>query len=270
MPKWNPHMPPEFLDNWVFLTMDRTAMRSFLKGGPPEADSGGGSTAEMMSGGDGMGPSLRRSVVERAIHRSLTSVPSHGGDQIRLRLAGPDDVDDIARLVMQLAVYEKEPDAVHVTARDYLLDGSSDEPLFFCLLADAIHADDDHGDGVGRDGSTTGTKAAATCGMGLFFLGYILEEGRPYLYLEDLFFEQERRGLGGGKKMMQQIARIALDLGCCRFIWTALDWNTPALNFYSRIGAKLHDDVKITRYCGRETLLAFANESREVGDKHFT
>jgi diamine N-acetyltransferase len=158
---------------------------------------------------------------------------------VTLRLAGPDDVETMSRLINQLAVYVEEPDAVNVTAKDYQVDGcgASEEPLFYCILADV----------------PSGEEGIITCGIGTFVFGYSWGEGR-FLYLEDLFIEEVYRGMGGGKAIMERLALISLALDCCKFTWAALDWNTPALNFYRKIGASLKDDLKITRYCGTELL----------------
>ena len=58
---------------------------------------------------------------------------------------------------------------------------------------------------------------------------------------------------------MELLSHIALSLECCKFVWTALDWNTPALKFYERIGARQIKDEKITRYCA-DDLKAFAEQ----------
>jgi GNAT superfamily N-acetyltransferase len=158
-------------------------------------------------------------------------------------LAGPDDVDDIARLVKELAIYEKEPDGVHVTSENYRVDGCSEEPLFYCLMVDF------------KDNAN---NTVTTFGMGLFFLGYTLDGGR-ILYLEDLFVEEKQRGKGAGKAVMKALAQISLNLQCTQFIWTALDWNEPALKFYRSIGAKHQQNMKISRYCGKD-LQTFANQ----------
>jgi GNAT superfamily N-acetyltransferase len=236
-PSWaNPEHPPEFLNEWLFLEMDRSAMIAFLgasgmdaKSALSTADNASVETEDTVS-------CLDRVYVEQVIRDCLfTADATSKRPNVSFRLAGPHDVEAIARLVHQLAIYEKEPDAVNATAKDYLLDGCASEiPLFYCVLAD-----------VEKDGVTT------TCGMGLFYLGCVLGEGR-FLYLEDLFVEEAHRGIGGGKAIMERLAMISLALDCIKFTWTALDWNTPALNFYKKIDARIKDDLKITRYCGEE------------------
>jgi len=239
-PRWNTtaSTDPEFLEDWILLSMDRLAMTNFVES-PPK----GGKISKRKS--------LHRECVEEFVKENLaqqqeaSSIKSNG-NTITLRLAGPRDARTIARLVKQLAVYEKEPDAVNVTAEDYFLDGynSAEEPLFYCILADVAAA---YGDEAGK----------TTAAMGLFYFGHNLVDG-PFLYLEDLFCDEAFRGKGVGTAIMKQLARTALSLDCTRFIWTALDWNTPALSFYNKIGAATTNDTKITRYCG-EHLKSFAD-----------
>ena len=62
---------------------------------------------------------------------------------------------------------------------------------------------------------------------------------QPTLYLEDLFVRPEARGRGIGKEMMRYLAGTALDTGCGRFVWQVLDWNTPSIEFYESLGAKV-------------------------------
>lgn len=171
-----------------------------------------------------------------------------------LRLAGPEDTETIARLVQQLAIYEKKPDAVNVTAQDYFMDGyNSAEPLFYCILADVVATDDELN---GKTAPTTTTVA-----MGLFYFGHDLVHG-PFLYLQDLFCDEAFRGKGIGTEIMKQLARISLALDCSQFLWSALDWNAPALSFYNKIGATIKEELKITRYCGKD-LHSFARSQNE-------
>jgi GNAT superfamily N-acetyltransferase len=184
-----------------------------------------------------------RTFVEQTVTECLAAGVNESTDtKFRLRLASGDDVNTIVRLVQGLAVYEKEPDAVNLTAEHYLLDGGSEEPLFYCLMLDYVDGD----------------KPVYTCGMSFLYFGYILGEGR-FLYLEDLFLEEAYRKRGGGSLAMKSLARLSTALGCTQFLWVALDWNTPALNLYKKIGAKVQEGVFTTRY-GGEALKSFASE----------
>ncbi len=137
---------------------------------------------------------------------------------LHLRLATPDDIPQILALIHELAIYEKEPDAVRTTEADLLRDGFGPEPYFRCVMAE-------------WDG--------CVAGFALYLFQYSTWEGRPALYLEDLFVREAFRKRGIGKALFQHLARIAVERHCTRFQWECLDWNTPALDFYEQSGAKV-------------------------------
>ncbi len=87
-------------------------------------------------------------------------------------------------------------------------------------------------------------------GFALFFHNFSTFEGRPGIYLEDLFVRPEARGSGLGKALLQRLAALAVERDCARLEWSVLDWNEPAINFYKSIGAKPMDDWTIYRVDG--------------------
>ncbi len=145
---------------------------------------------------------------------------------IAIREARASDVPTILALVRELAIYEKEPDAVVAREEDFLRDGFGASPKFHVLLAE-------HAAGPHRD------QRGDVCGFAFYFFGYSTWEGRPVLALEDLFVRPEQRGNGVGRALMQRLARIALGANCTRFEWRVLDWNAPAKAFYEKLGAKV-------------------------------
>lgn len=74
-------------------------------------------------------------------------------------------------------------------------------------------------------------------GFCLFFHNYSTFLGKPGLYIEDLFVRPEFRGSGIGKQFFREVAHIARARGCGRIEWRVLDWNTPAIQFYEKLGA---------------------------------
>ena len=136
---------------------------------------------------------------------------------ISLRPATPSDVPTIRALIRELAEYEKEPAAAVATEEDLLRDGFGPSPRFSCLLAE-------------WDG--------APAGFAFYFHNYSTWQGRWGLYLEDLFVLPAHRGRGLGKALFVELARIAVREKCGRFQWQVLDWNTPAIEFYQRLGAR--------------------------------
>jgi GNAT superfamily N-acetyltransferase len=135
--------------------------------------------------------------------------------QIRRAVAG--DVPQILTFVRELADYEKVPHEVKATEADLLRDGFSGAPRFFVEIAE---------------------WEGAPAGFALWFFNYSTWEGRPGLYLEDLFVRPAFRGRGIGKALLVHLARCAVAEECGRFQWQVLDWNLPAIGFYETLGAR--------------------------------
>ena len=87
-------------------------------------------------------------------------------------------------------------------------------------------------------------------GFALYFFTYSTFLARPTLYLEDLFVTPDARGRGAGRALLAALARITDRRGCGRMEWAVLDWNTPAIGFYERLGARLRKDWILTRLTG--------------------
>ena len=134
-----------------------------------------------------------------------------------IRRAQARDVPEILALIDNLAEYERAPEEATATAEDLLRDGFSEAPRFFVEMAE-------------WDGRVAG--------FAFWFFNYSTWQGRPGLYLEDLFVRPAFRGHGIGKALLVHLARVALEEGCGRFQWQVLDWNTPAIDFYEALGAK--------------------------------
>ena len=149
--------------------------------------------------------------------------------EFRVERATERDVPLIRRLIQGLAEYEKL--AHEVTATEAGLR----ETLFGARpAADVI---------IAYAGETP-------AGFALFFPNYSTFLGKPGLYLEDLFVLPEWRGHGIGRALLTQLARIAVERGCGRFEWSVLDWNEPAIGFYTSLGATLMDGWSIFRVTG--------------------
>jgi GNAT superfamily N-acetyltransferase len=94
-------------------------------------------------------------------------------------------------------------------------------------------------------------------GFALWFHNYSTFEGRPGLYLEDLFVRPAHRGHGYGEALLRHLARLAVERDCARFEWAVLDWNESAIRFYRKLGAVAMDDWTVQRVSG-EALRALA------------
>lgn len=143
-----------------------------------------------------------------------------------LRPATAADAGLILRFIIELAVYEKEPDAV-VTDQD----GIAASLFGQGATAKALIAELD----------------AEPVGYAVWFASYSTWLGRNGLYLEDLYVTPEMRGRGVGKAILRQLAALAVAQGCGRMEWSVLDWNAPAIAFYESVGARPQSDWTVFR-----------------------
>ena len=138
---------------------------------------------------------------------------------LAIRPATQADIPLILGLIRDLAEYEREPQAAVVTEAALLRDGFPDSgsPKFHVLIAE---------------------WDSAPAAFALYFFNYSTWQGRPGLYLEDLFVKPPFRGKGIGRALFIDLARIAVANNCGRFQWQVLDWNQPAIDFYKTFGAR--------------------------------
>jgi len=148
---------------------------------------------------------------------------------LKIRAATPNDIPEILKFIRELAEYEKLAHQAVATAEDLLRDGFSEQPYFHVLIAE-------------WDGHPAG--------FALYFFNYSTFQGRPGLYLEDLFVRPAFRGKGIGKALLLHVAKIAVNEGCGRFQWQVLDWNTPAVKFYESLGAQVMKEWLTMRVSG--------------------
>ncbi|WP_404344101.1 GNAT family N-acetyltransferase [Pseudoalteromonas mariniglutinosa] len=157
-------------------------------------------------------------------------------DNISIRAAKPEDAATILHFITELAIYEKEPDAV-----------KTDEQAIVNTL---FSADATAHSIICFDGEQA-------IGFAVYFYNYSTWLGKNGLYLEDLYVSHHSRGKGAGKKIMQYLAKQALAKDCGRFEWVVLDWNKTAIDFYDSIGATPQDEWIIYRLTG-QALVDFA------------
>ena len=101
----------------------------------------------------------------------------------------------------------------------------------------------------------------AAQGFALFFHNFSTFEGRPGIYLEDLFVRPEARGSGLGKALLAHLAGLVVERDCARLEWSVLDWNAPAIGLYQSLGARFMDDWTVMRVDG-EALARMATPGR--------
>ena len=146
-----------------------------------------------------------------------------------IREAKISDVQAIHDLIVELAIYEKEPDAVIASVDDIKENLFGTKPVAYCHVAEI-------------DGQVVG--------IAIWFLNYSTWLGKAGLYLEDLFVKPEFRGSGLGLSLMKTLAQVCVDRGYERFQWWVLDWNEPSINFYKSIGAEAMDEWTVFRVSG--------------------
>jgi GNAT superfamily N-acetyltransferase len=161
---------------------------------------------------------------------------------IRIREAQRTDVGQIYAWVAELAEYERAADAVTGTPAllEHALFGPS--PVAEAVIAEA-------------DGEAAG--------FAVFYTTFSTWECRPGLWLEDLYVPPDRRRSGVGVALLSWLARTAVARGCARLEWAALDWNTPALRFYDKLGARRLSEWCMHRLDG--ALLARVAEAADFG-----
>lgn len=148
---------------------------------------------------------------------------------VSVRAAQPADLPLIAAFIRELADYEQ---LLHEVRFD---EATLGEHLFGPRpYAEAV----------------IGELDEAPQGFALFFHNYSTFEGRPGIYLEDLFVRPDARGAGLGKALLVHLAALAVQRGCARFEWAVLDWNVPSIGFYEALGARRMAEWNIMRLDG--------------------
>lgn len=140
-----------------------------------------------------------------------------------IRKATKKDMQSVLELIQELAIFEKEPDAVIVTVDDLVRDGFSENPLFQCFVAE---------------------EENNIIGMALFYYRYSTWKGKT-IHLEDLIVKESKRGTGAGFALYKEIIKQGKAENVRRIEWNVLDWNTAAIDFYEKSGAKILKDWRV-------------------------
>ncbi|GAA2844621.1 GNAT family N-acetyltransferase [Paenarthrobacter ilicis] len=147
-----------------------------------------------------------------------------------IRPATAEDVPAVLRMIHDLAIYEKEPDAVKNTPE---------------MLTEVLFGENP------RVYATIAENAAGTVqGFALWFLNYSTWEGVHGIYLEDLYVVPDARGEGHGKALLQYLATTAVERGYARVEWSVLNWNEPSIKFYKNLGAYSMEEWSTFRLTG--------------------
>jgi GNAT superfamily N-acetyltransferase len=157
---------------------------------------------------------------------------------LAIRSAAPDDIDVIHGFILSLADYEHLSHEVRADKAVLARHLFGEHPIAEVLIAEL---------------------EGAAVGFALFFHNFSTFEGRPGIYLEDLFVAPEARGHGAGKALLARLAQLVIERDCARLEWAVLDWNKPAIDFYGSIGARPMDEWTVNRVDG-EALVALAGQ----------
>ncbi|MFD1615702.1 GNAT family N-acetyltransferase [Gelatiniphilus marinus] len=138
----------------------------------------------------------------------------------KIRNATAHDMPQVLRLIKELALFEKEADAVEVTVEELQKDGYGENPQFHCFVAEVDNRIE---------------------GIALVYNRYSTWKGKA-IHLEDLIVNEKMRGSGLGTALLDEVIKYAYQLGVKRVNWEVLDWNEPAIAFYKKKGADVKRD----------------------------
>ena len=151
-----------------------------------------------------------------------------------IRRASEEDMQSALNLIIELAVFEKEPDAVEITVNDLIKDGFSEDPKFKIFVAE---------------------EENVIIGIALFYERYSTWKGKS-IHLEDLMVTESKRKLGVGKALYTAVLKYAHDNNFNRVAWEVIDWNTNAIDFYKSTGATYLNDWSVVQM-NKENLAKF-------------
>jgi GNAT superfamily N-acetyltransferase len=142
-----------------------------------------------------------------------------------IRKGNPEDMQAVLGLIQELAAFEKQPDAVCITVSDLVRDGFGSNPLFQVFVAEVD---------------------TEIVGIALYYYRYSTWKGKT-IHLEDLIVKDKMRGSGLGYALYTEIIKQAKKDHVRRIEWNVLDWNTPAIAFYEKTGAKVLEEWRVAQ-----------------------
>ena len=155
----------------------------------------------------------------------------------------PEDMKAVLELIQELAIFEKEPEAVVISEKDLIRDGFGDTPLFHVFVAELE------------------SNPKEIVGIALYYYRYSTWKGKT-IHLEDLVVKQSMRNNGIGNALYSEIIKQAKKDGVRRIDWNVLDWNTNAIEFYKKSGAKVLDDWRVAQM-DEEAITRFLSKTKQ-------
>ncbi|MFZ0598244.1 MAG: GNAT family N-acetyltransferase [Flavobacterium sp.] len=144
---------------------------------------------------------------------------------MNIRKGNPEDMESVLGLIQELAIFEKEPEAVVITVDDLVRDGFGENPLFHVFVAEVEQE---------------------IVGIALYYYRYSTWKGKT-IHLEDLIVKDKMRGTGLGSALYTAIMKQGKKDNVRRVEWNVLDWNTPAVKFYENSGAKILEEWRVVQ-----------------------
>ena len=144
---------------------------------------------------------------------------------MNIRRGNPQDMQAVLGLIQELAEFEKEPHAVLITVDDLIRDGFGPVPLFHVFIAEV---------------------ESEIVGIALWYYRFSTWKGKT-IHLEDLVVKDKMRGTGLGYALYSEIIKQGKKDQVRRVEWNVLDWNTPAIDFYEKSGAKVLRDWHVVQ-----------------------
>ena len=143
-----------------------------------------------------------------------------------VRKAKKEDMPDVLELIKELAVFEKQPNAVQINIDTLVAEGFGNQPLFTCFVS---------------------LLEGRIVGMALCYFRFSTWKGRS-VHLEDLIVKESKRGQGVGMALYKRVMEYAASFNVKRVEWVVLGWNTPAIKFYEKTGATILKDWYLAQF----------------------
>ena len=163
---------------------------------------------------------------------SLKTLRNEASDSrdLKIRRAEEGDVPVLLQFIKKLALYERLSHVVTATEEILRRNLFGEKSVAEAILAE---------------------YQGAAAGFAVYFYNFSTFEGKPGIFIEDIYVDESHRGEGLGLAMFMHIARLAKGQGCCRLEWSVLDWNESAIRFYENLGAEPLSDWTTYRLTDR-------------------
>lgn len=141
-------------------------------------------------------------------------------ENLTIREAKKEDVGRVHHLIKELAIFEKEEDAVNISVQELLEDGFGESSYYSCIVAEF---------------------EGEVVGFALYYMRYSTWNGKT-VFLEDFLVDKEFRNRGIGELLFEEMLSISKKLKVRQMSWQVLDWNEGAIRFYKRYNSEFQKE----------------------------